>query len=120
MIECGYMEEGKCNTCAECMSCPENNKVERYQKEDMTTEEAVMYIQSIPNKIWEQLDKCEREAMEMAFNALKKQISKEPKTNFDICCQSIENMAQIIDIVKVGWTKEQIIDWLKTEAYLNN
>lgn len=92
MIECGYMENGECNTCAECMSCPENNKVERYQKEDM----------------------------QMAFNALKKQISKEPKTNFDICCQSIENMAQIIDIVKVGWTKEQIIDWLKTEAYLNN
>ena len=76
MIECGYMEERKCNTCAECMSCPENNKVERYQKEDMTTEEAVMYIQSIPNKIWEQLDECEREAMEMAFKSLEKQIPK--------------------------------------------
>ena len=23
-IECGYKENGKCNTCAECMSCPEN------------------------------------------------------------------------------------------------
>ena len=44
MIECGYMEEGKCNTCAECMSCPENNKVERYQKEDMTTEEAIIIL----------------------------------------------------------------------------
>ena len=40
----------------------------------------------------------------------------EPKTNFDVCCESIENMAQIIDIAKNGWTKEQIIDWLQSEA----
>ena len=40
----------------------------------------------------------------------------EPKTNFDICCESIENMAQIIDIAKIGWTKEQIIEWLQSEA----
>lgn len=25
-LVCGYMEDGECNTCAECMSCPENNK----------------------------------------------------------------------------------------------
>ena len=42
--------------------------------------------------------------------------SKKPKTNFDYCCQSIENMAQIIDIAKVGWTKNQIIEWLQSEA----
>ena len=24
MKECAYKENGKCNTCAECMSCPEN------------------------------------------------------------------------------------------------
>lgn len=42
--------------------------------------------------------------------------SKKPKTNFDYCCQNIENMAQIIDIAKVGWTKNQIIDWLKSEV----
>lgn len=35
------------------------------------------------------------------------------KTNFDICCESIENMAQMIDIMKCGWTKEQIKIWLK-------
>lgn len=35
------------------------------------------------------------------------------KTNFDCCCESIENMAQAIDIMKVGWTKEQITEWLK-------
>ena len=39
----------------------------------MSNEEAMMIIQAIPNKIWEQLDDCEREAMEMAFKALEKQ-----------------------------------------------
>jgi hypothetical protein len=41
---------------------------------------------------------------------------KKKKTNFDMCCESIENMAQIIDIAKDGWTKEQIIAWLQSEA----
>ena len=35
------------------------------------------------------------------------------KTNFDVCCESVEAMAQIIDIIKCGWTKEQILEWLK-------
>ena len=35
------------------------------------------------------------------------------KTNFDVCCESAETMAQIIDVMKCGWTKEQIINWLK-------
>ena len=39
----------------------------------MSNEEAIMIIQAIPNKIWEQLDECEREAMDMAFKALEKQ-----------------------------------------------
>jgi len=34
------------------------------------------------------------------------------KTNFDVCCESPENMAGIIDIAKTGWTKEQILEWL--------
>lgn len=34
-------------------------------------------------------------------------------TNFEWCCQSIENMAQVIDIAKCGWTREQIIEWLQ-------
>ena len=37
------------------------------------------------------------------------------KTNFDKCCESMEAMAQIIDIAKVGWTKEQIMEWLQKE-----
>lgn len=41
---------------------------------------------------------------------------KKPKTNFDICCESIENMAQVIDIAKCGWTKKQIIEWLQSEV----
>ena len=39
-----------------------------------------------------------------------------PKTNFDACCESVEAMAQFIDIAKVGWTKKQIIKWLKSEV----
>jgi hypothetical protein len=45
----------------------------------MNNEEAIMIIQAIPNKIWGQLDKCESEAMDMAFKSLEKQIPKEPK-----------------------------------------
>lgn len=37
-------------------------------------------------------------------------------TYFDCCCESIENMAQAIDIMKAGWTKEQIVEWLKQEV----
>lgn len=35
------------------------------------------------------------------------------KTNFDICCENAETMAQIIDVMKCGWTKEQVLEWLK-------
>lgn len=35
------------------------------------------------------------------------------KTNFDICCESMENMASVIDIAKYGWGKEQILEWLR-------
>ena len=41
---------------------------------DMDNEYAIMVIQAIPNKIWNQLDKCECEAMEMAIKSLEKQI----------------------------------------------
>ena len=37
------------------------------------------------------------------------------RTNFDMCCESMEAMAQIIDIAKIGWTKEQIMEWLQKE-----
>lgn len=37
------------------------------------------------------------------------------KTNFDRCCESMEAMAQIIDIAKIGWTKEQVMEWLEKE-----
>ena len=35
------------------------------------------------------------------------------RTNFDVCCSSVEAMASIIDIAKVGWTKEDVKEWLK-------
>lgn len=38
------------------------------------------------------------------------------KTNFDICRESMDAMAQIIDIAKIGWTKEQIMEWLQKET----
>lgn len=38
------------------------------------------------------------------------------KTNFDRCCGSMEAMAQIIDIAKIGWTKDQIMAYLQSEA----
>ena len=41
----------------------------------MSNEEAMLVIQAIPGKIWEQLSENEHEAMEMAFKALKKQDS---------------------------------------------
>lgn len=31
MMECAYKENGECNTCAECMSCPENTR--EYEKD---------------------------------------------------------------------------------------
>lgn len=37
-------------------------------------------------------------------------------TNFDRGCESMEAMAQIIDIVKIGWTKDQIMEWLQKEV----
>ena len=41
-------------------------------------EEAIMIIQAIPEKIWNQMDTAEKEAMEMAIEALEKQIPKRP------------------------------------------
>ena len=45
----------------------------------MTYEEAKMQIQAIPGKIWDQLSEPDREAMEMAFSALEKQIPLKPE-----------------------------------------
>lgn len=45
-----------------------------------------------------------------------KDFKQQKQTNFDYCCQSVENMAQVIDIAKCGWTKEQVIKWLQSEV----
>ena len=42
----------------------------------MTEQEAIMIIQAIPKKIWNQMDKIEEEAIAMAVAALRKQIPK--------------------------------------------
>lgn len=41
----------------------------------------------------------------------------EIKTNFDVCCENVENMASIVDIMKCGWSKDDIIEWLNKPAY---
>ena len=41
--------------------------------------------------------------------------NRKKRTNFDRCCESMETMAQIIDIAKIGWTKDQIMEWLQKE-----
>ena len=53
--------------------------------------------------------------------AMKRQKAKElaecgERSNYDICCDSIEKMAHIIDIMKCGWSIEEIIEWLKRPA----
>ncbi len=47
---------------------------------------------------------------------MESRVCDKPKTNFDICCESVENMAQVIDIAKCGWTREEIIKWLQSEV----
>lgn len=60
----------------------------------------------------------EEEAMEVSYIETARLMQEEIEvdyepTHFDWCCESMENMAQSLDIVKVGWTKEQIMEWLK-------
>lgn len=65
----------------------------------MTYEEAKIQIQAIPEKIWDQLSEPDREAMEMAFSALEKQIPKKPnmiqgrlnENLWSLHCPSCEN-----------------------------
>lgn len=45
----------------------------------MTEHEAIMIIQAIPEKIWNQMDKVEEEAIAMTVAACEKQIAKELK-----------------------------------------
>lgn len=44
----------------------------------MNEREAIMIIQAIPEKIWNQMDKVEEQAISMAVKELEKQISKKP------------------------------------------
>ena len=70
----------------------------------MTYEEAKMQIQAIPEKIWDQLSEPDREAMEMAFSALEKQIPKKPTVPVDTwlcpsCGESVEYQQKLGDNV---------------------
>lgn len=60
------------------------------------------------------LDSADEKVMDNCkIKKRKKKAREETRTNFDACCESIENMAAVLDIAKVGWTKEQLIKWLK-------
>ena len=61
----------------------------------MTYEEAKMQIQAIPEKIWDQLSEPDREAMEMAFSALEKQIpSAGSEQQWIPCSERLPDVAQ--------------------------
>lgn len=49
----------------------------------MTEQEAIMIIQAIPEKIWNQMDKTEEEAIKKAFKALEFQKTFTEKTDSD-------------------------------------
>ena len=78
----------------------------------MTYEEAKMQIQAIPGKIWDQLSEPDREAMEMAFSTLEKQIPKKPKSVF--CPQCGEEFTDD-DCWSADYCRNcgQAIDWRK-------
>lgn len=60
------------------------------------------------------LDSADEKVMDNCkIKKRKKKAREETRTNFDACCESIENMAAVLNIAKVGWTKEQLIKWLK-------
>ena len=88
----------------------------------MTYEEAKMQIQAIPEKIWDQLSEPDREAMEMAFSALEKQIPKKPTVPVDTwlcpsCGESVEYQQKLGDNVLYHGQHDfcpkcgQAIDW---------
>ena len=47
----------------------------------MTAQEAKMQLDSIPQKIWEQLSPCDNEAIGMAIEALEKMKGEEHETD---------------------------------------
>lgn len=88
----------------------------------MTNEEAKMQIQAIPEKIWDQLSEPDREAMEMAFSALERQIPKKPTVPVDTwlcpsCGESVEYQQKLGDNVLYHGQHDfcpkcgQAIDW---------
>ena len=57
------------------------------------------------------------DAIEAVSNAMRRIADKEQKkTNYDVCCESMESMAAVIDVMKVGWSKEEIREWLSKEV----
>ena len=82
----------------------------------MTNEEAKMQIQAIPEKIWDQLSEPDREAMEMAFSALEKQIPKKVRITTStkrcsVCGRQLSGIGNIHPERKYCQKCGQAIDW---------
>ena len=64
----------------------------------MMSEKTIIQIQSIQEKIWNQLSDADNEALEMAFHALEKQIVKQPNKDINgwlvcpVCGRMVEWM----------------------------
>lgn len=82
----------------------------------MKAEEAIMLIQAIPEKIWDQMDTAEKEAMEMAIEALEKQIPKKPVkwSNGTLHCPNCEKDNSCL-CFKVCVECGQALDWSEEE-----
>lgn len=89
------------NTSKQCISAKLN-----YSRQQMKADDFLNYMKVVGYDV--RFVDSEGNVLELELERI--------KTNFDVCCESIESLAQIIDIAKCGWTKEEIVDWLKKPA----
>lgn len=75
----------------------------------MTESEAQVQIKSIPDKIWMQISKDDKEAIKMAYMALEKQVPK--KVERIGCTQSRCSCGAIIRLSKYCRYCGQKLDW---------
>ena len=89
----------------------------------MTESEAQVQIKSIPDKIWMQISKDDKEAIKMAYMALEKQIPKKllsvkyVENSMYVKCPSCKLTTELYDGCIMEYCKNcgQAIDWSKYE-----
>ena len=115
-LRCGGVDELN-NMLPTCRSC-------NHYKATLGVEDFRKYIEGIPKRLTRDsipfaigkrfgVVQEHNEPIIFYFERMKED---KKRTNFDICCQDIETMAQVIEIMKCGWTKEQVVEWLQSEA----